>query len=63
MPRCRSISAVPPRRSRPRAYSYDAVAWIYDELAALYSFVFLYMATRGSGIWSVDALLGKKSGD
>ena len=25
------------------------------ELAALYAFVFLYIATRGSGIWSVDA--------
>src|SRR6266508_4599661 len=25
------------------------------ELAVLYCFVFLYMATRGSGMWSVDA--------
>jgi putative oxidoreductase len=25
------------------------------ELAVLYCFVFLYMATRGSGIWSVDS--------
>ena len=25
------------------------------ELAALYCFVFLYIATHGSGIWSVDA--------
>ena len=25
------------------------------ELAALYSFIFLYIAARGSGIWSVDA--------
>ena len=25
------------------------------ELAALYAFVFLYFAARGSGIWSVDA--------
>ena len=24
------------------------------ELAALYSFLFLYIATKGSGIWSVD---------
>ena len=24
------------------------------ELAALYCFIFLYIATRGSGIWSVD---------
>lgn len=29
------------------------------ELAALYCFVFLYIAARGSGIWSVDAALGK----
>lgn len=28
------------------------------ELAALYSFLFLYIATRGSGIWSVDAARG-----
>jgi putative oxidoreductase len=27
------------------------------ELAALYCFVFLFIASRGSGIWSVDALL------
>lgn len=26
------------------------------ELAVLYSFAFLYIATRGSGIWSLDAL-------
>jgi putative oxidoreductase len=26
------------------------------ELAALYCFVFLYMATRGSSIWSIDAV-------
>jgi putative oxidoreductase len=32
------------------------------ELAVLYCFVFLYMATRGSGAWSVEALLGKKGG-
>jgi putative oxidoreductase len=25
------------------------------ELAVLYCFIFLYMATRGSGIWSVDS--------
>ena len=33
------------------------------ELAALYCFVFLFIATRGSGIWSVDSLLhkGKKT--
>jgi putative oxidoreductase len=27
------------------------------ELAALYCFVFLYIAARGSGIWSVDAAM------
>lgn len=31
------------------------------ELAALYAFLFLYIATRGSGIWSVDALRGKSN--
>ena len=29
------------------------------ELSALYAFIFLYIATRGSGIWSVD---GARSG-
>lgn len=29
------------------------------ELAALYCFVFLYIASRGSGILSIDALIGK----
>ena len=29
------------------------------ELAALYCFLFLYVATRGSGIWSVDWLRGR----
>jgi len=28
------------------------------ELAALYCFVFLYMSSKGSGIWSVDAARG-----
>lgn len=28
------------------------------ELAALYCFVFLYIAARGSGIWSIDWLRG-----
>lgn len=27
------------------------------ELAALYCFAFLYIASRGSGIWSVDSLM------
>ena len=31
------------------------------ELAALYCFVFLYISTKGSGIWSVDAARGKVS--
>ena len=29
------------------------------ELPALYSFLFLYIAARGSGIWSLDRLFGK----
>ena len=29
------------------------------ELAALYSFVFLYLAFAGGGLWSVDAARGK----
>lgn len=29
------------------------------ELALLYCFLFLYMASRGSGIWSVDAAMGR----
>jgi putative oxidoreductase len=28
------------------------------ELAALYCFVFLFIAARGAGIWSVDAARG-----
>lgn len=33
------------------------------ELAALYSFVFLYVATRGGGRWSLDAQLrGRRKG-
>jgi putative oxidoreductase len=28
------------------------------ELAVLYCFVFLYIAARGAGIWSVDAARG-----
>ena len=30
------------------------------ELAVLYCFVFLYVSSRGSGIWSVDSLRGRK---
>lgn len=29
------------------------------ELAVLYCFVFLYIAARGSGIWSLDSLMGR----
>lgn len=29
------------------------------EVAALYSFIFLYIAAAGGGVWSVDALLRK----
>jgi putative oxidoreductase len=30
--------------------------------AALFCFAFLYIATRGSGIWSLDSILGKSKG-
>ena len=30
------------------------------ELAVLYSFIFLYIASRGSGAWSIDSLLGRE---
>lgn len=30
------------------------------ELAVVYCFLFLYIATRGSGIWSLDALRGAR---
>ncbi len=30
------------------------------ELAALYCFVFLYIAARGAGIWSADAAMGRR---
>lgn len=32
------------------------------ELAVLYCFLFLYMAARGSGVWSVDSLLPGRRG-
>jgi len=32
------------------------------ELAALYCFVFLFIAARGAGIWSVDALMDGEEG-
>ncbi|MGI9589769.1 MAG: DoxX family protein [Myxococcota bacterium] len=31
------------------------------ELAALYCFVFLYLAAKGPGIWSVDAVRGERT--
>jgi putative oxidoreductase len=30
------------------------------ELAALYAFLFLYFASKGSGIWSLDSVLRKR---
>ena len=30
------------------------------ELAVLFSFFYLYMSTQGAGIWSIDALRGRK---
>jgi putative oxidoreductase len=30
------------------------------ELAALYCFVFLFIATQGSGLWSIDSLINRK---
>ena len=32
----------------------------HGELAALYCFVFLFIASRGSGTWSIDAILRTK---
>jgi uncharacterized membrane protein YphA (DoxX/SURF4 family) len=33
------------------------------ELAALYCFVFLFIAAQGSGIWSLDALRAAESSE
>jgi putative oxidoreductase len=30
------------------------------ELAVLYCFLFLYIASHGSGVWSVDSLMGRR---
>ena len=30
------------------------------ELAVLYCFLFLYIAAHGSGVWSIDSIIGKK---
>lgn len=32
------------------------------ELAVLYCFVFLYIASRGSGVWSVDSIFRRSGG-
>jgi putative oxidoreductase len=32
------------------------------ELAVLYCFVFLYIAARGAGLWSVDAMMNRGGG-
>jgi putative oxidoreductase len=32
----------------------------FGELATLYSFVFLYIASRGSGRYSIDGVMGKR---
>ena len=32
----------------------------HGELAALYCWIFLFMAAKGSGVWSVDSIRGKK---
>ena len=46
------------------AHGFNALFPIVNggELAALYCFVFLYIAARGSGIWSVDAARGETVG-
>ncbi len=31
------------------------------ERSTLFAFAFLYIATRGAGIWSLDALMGRRS--
>jgi putative oxidoreductase len=31
----------------------------HGEAAALYCFIFLFLSSRGSGVWSLDALLGR----
>jgi putative oxidoreductase len=32
----------------------------HGELAALYCFLFLYIASQGSGLWGLDRLLGRR---
>ena len=31
------------------------------ELAAIYAFLFLFIAAKGGGVWSVDAAIGRKA--
>ena len=31
------------------------------ERATMFCFAFLYIASRGGGLWSVDALMGRRS--
>lgn len=47
-----------------RAHAFRAFFPIQNggELAVLYCFIFLYIATRGAGIWSIDGLMRKKAG-
>lgn len=42
-------------------YSLQAFLPIQNrgELAVIYCFVFLYIAARGSGVWSLDSLMGR----
>lgn len=35
----------------------------HGELSVLFCFIFLYMAARGAGAWSLDALLWRKHGN
>jgi putative oxidoreductase len=46
------------------AHGFNALFPIANggELAVLYCFVFLYIAAKGSGIWSVDAARGETVG-
>jgi putative oxidoreductase len=65
--RCAAIVA-----SGTMAVAYVQFHWRFDfgshffpvvnkgELALVYSFLFLYIAFRGPGKWSVDARLGRK---
>jgi putative oxidoreductase len=45
-------------RQAPRGFWFGVNG---GELAALYCFVFLYLAAAGPGIWSMDGLLGRRA--